>query len=149
VLVLGAGGSSRAIGFGLQEKGATVILANRTLAKGQALARDLNCECYPLADVKDLKVDALVNATSVGMTPNVDATPVPKTVLKNVPAVMDIVYAPSETRLLREAQQAGCKTVNGVYMLLFQGVAQFELWTGRKAPVDVMREILFSRLQVK
>jgi shikimate dehydrogenase len=149
VLVLGAGGSARAIGFGLQEKGATVILANRTLAKGQALATDLNCECYPLEEIKNLKVDALVNATSVGMTPNVDATPVPRVVLKNVPAVMDIVYAPSETRLLREAQQAGCKTVNGAYMLLYQGVAQFELWTGRKAPVDVMKEILFSRLQVK
>jgi len=149
VLVLGAGGSARAIGFGLQEKGATVILANRTLAKGQALARELNCECYPLAAVKDLKVDALVNATSVGMTPNIDATPVSRAVLKNVPAVMDIVYAPSQTRLLREAQQAGCKTVNGAYMLLYQGVAQFELWTGRKAPVDVMKEILFSRLNVK
>ena len=149
VLVLGAGGSARAIGFGLQEKGATVILANRTLAKGQALARDLNCEFYPLEAIKDLKVDALVNATSVGMTPHVDATPVPKTVLKNVSAVMDIVYAPSQTRLLREAQQAGCKTVNGAYMLLYQGVAQFELWTGRKAPLDVMKETLFTRLQVK
>ena len=145
VLVLGAGGSARAIGFGLQEKGATVILANRTLAKGQALARDLNCECYPLEEIKDLKVDALVNATSVGMTPNVDATPVAKAFMKNVPAVMDIVYSPLETRLLREAKQVGCKTVNGTYMLLFQGVAQFELWTGRKAPVDVMRKILLER----
>jgi len=149
VLVLGAGGSARAIGFGLQEKGATVILANRTLAKGQALARDLNCECYPLDGIEDLKVDALVNATSVGMTPDVDTTPVPQAVLRNVSAVMDIVYAPSETRLLREAQQAGCKTVNGAYMLLYQGVAQFELWTGRKAPVAVMKEILFPRLQAK
>jgi shikimate dehydrogenase len=149
VLLLGAGGSARAIGFGLQEKGATVILANRTLAKGQALARDLNCECYPLEEIKNLKIDALVNATSVGMTPNVDTTPVAQAVLRNVSAVMDIVYAPSETRLLREAQQAGCKTVNGAYMLLYQGVAQFELWTGRKAPVDVMKEILFSRLQAK
>ncbi len=146
VLVLGAGGAARAIAFGLQEKGATVILANRTLAKGQALARDLNCECRPLADLKNLKADALVNATSVGMAPNVDATPVPKTVLKNVPAVMDIVYAPSETRLLREARQVGCKTIDGAYMLLYQAVAQFELWTGRKAPVDVMKEALFSRL---
>jgi len=149
VLVLGAGGSARAIGFGLQEKGATVILANRTLAKGQALARDLNCECYPLEGIKDLEVDALVNATSVGMTPNVDATPVAKAFLKNIPAVMDIVYSPLETRLLKEAKQLGCKTVNGTDMLLFQGVAQFELWTDRKAPVDVMREILFTRLQNK
>jgi shikimate dehydrogenase len=148
VLVLGAGGSARAIGFGLQEKGATVILANRTLAKGQALARDLNCEFYPLEDIKGLKADVLVNATSVGMTPNVGATPVAKTFLKNIPAVMDIVYSPLETRLLREAKQGGCKTVNGTDMLLFQGVAQFELWTGRKAPVDVMREKLFSQLDL-
>jgi shikimate dehydrogenase len=149
VLLLGAGGAARAIGFGLQEKGATVILANRTLAKGRALARDLNCECYPLEGIKDLNVDVLVNATSVGMTPNVDAIPVAKAFLKNVPAVMDIVYSPLETRLLREAKQVGCKTVNGTNMLLFQGVAQFEIWTGRKAPVDVMREKLFCQLDLK
>lgn len=149
VLLLGAGGSARAIGFGLQEKGATVILANRTFAKCQALAGDLNCECYPLEEIKDLKVDALVNATSVGMTPDIDAALVPKAVLENIPAVMDIVYSPLETRLLKEAKQLGCKTVNGTYMLLYQGVAQFELWTGLKAPVDVMKENLFTRLQAK
>jgi shikimate dehydrogenase len=149
VLVLGAGGSARAIGFGLQEKGTTVILANRTLDRGEALARELHCDFYPLDEIKGLKVDALVNATSVGMTPNVEATVVPRAVLKNVPAVMDIVYSPLETRLLREAKRVGCKTVGGTYMLLYQGVAQFELWTGRKAPIDVMKEVLFSRLQAK
>ena len=146
VLVVGAGGSARAIGFGLIEKGATVIIANRTLAKGKALAKDLKCECYPLSDLRHLEVDALVNTTSVGMTPKIDATPVPREVLAHIPAVMDIVYAPAETRLLREAKQAGCKTVKGAYMLLYQGVAQFELWTKRKAPVGVMRKILFARL---
>lgn len=149
VLVLGAGGSARAIGFGLQEKGATVILANRTIARGEALARELNCEFYSLEDIKALKVDALVNATTVGMAPNVEATLVPRAVLKNVPAVMDIVYSPLETRLLREAKQLGCKMVDGTHMLLYQGVAQFELWTGLKAPVDVMKENLFNRLKVK
>ncbi len=146
VLLLGAGGSARAIGFGLKEKGVEVIVANRTLAKGQALAAELGCECYPLAEINHLKVDVLVNTTSVGMAPNVDATPVPQAVLENIPAIMDIIYVPSETRLLREAKEVGCKTVNGMYMLLYQGVAQFELWTGCRAPVDVMREVLFSRL---
>ena len=94
-----------------------------------------------------MSADALVNTTSVGMAPMVDATPVPKSALKNIPAVMDVVYAPAQTRLLTEANQAGCKTVDGRYMLLFQGAAQFELWTGLKAPVDVMREKLFSRLK--
>ena len=152
VLVLGAGGAARAIGFGLQEQRATVILANRTIARVQSLARELNCESYPLAeiaDIKDLKVDALVNATSVGMTPHIDATPVPKKVLENIPAVMDIVYTPQETRLLKEAKQVGCKTVDGRYMLLYQGVAQFESWTDQKAPVDVMKEKLFSQLESK
>ena len=149
VLLLGAGGSARAIGFGLLEKGATVIIANRTLAKGRALAGDLNCECCPVEEVKNLKVDALVNATSVGMTPDVDNTPVHRDILKNISAVMDIVYSPAETRLLREAKHAGCKTVGGFNMLLFQGVAQFELWTGRKAPVEAMKEVLFKRLHAK
>jgi shikimate dehydrogenase len=152
VLVLGAGGAARAIGFGLQEQRATVILANRTIAKVQSLARELNCESYPLAeiaDIKDLKVDALVNATSVGMTPHINATPVPKKVLEDIPAVMDIVYTPQETRLLREAKKVGCKTVDGRYMLLYQGVAQFESWTGQQAPVEVMKEKLFSQLDSK
>jgi shikimate dehydrogenase len=147
VLVIGAGGSARAIGFGLQQDGATVIVANRTLARGQALARDLGCECCSLAAIKDLKVDALVNTTPVGMIPEIDTTPVPKTVLENIPAVMDLVYAPIETRLLREAKQVGCRTVDGTSMLLYQGVAQFELWTGRKAPVDVMRAALDAGLK--
>ena len=149
VLVIGAGGSARAVGFGLQEKSATVIIANRTHEKAQTLAGDLNCECHPLADIGELKVDVLVNTTSVGMAPNLDRTLVPAKMLENIPAVMDIVYAPVETRLLREAKRAGCKTVDGRYMLLYQGVAQFELWTGQKAPVDVMKEKLFSQLESK
>lgn len=149
VLVLGAGGSARAIGFGLQEKQATVVIANRTLEKAQALAEELNCEWRPLSDISDLNFEILVNTTSVGMAPGIDQTLVPATMLENIPAVMDIVYAPVETRLLREAKQAGCKTVDGRYMLLYQGVAQFELWTGEKAPVNVMQEKLFSQLDSK
>lgn len=149
ILLLGAGGSARAIGFGLIKRGATVIIANRTLAKGRALAGDLNCECCPIEEISTVTADALVNATSAGMTPDIDRTPVRKDILEKIPAVMDIVYSPAETRLLKEAKQVGCKTVGGIYMLLFQGVAQFELWTGRKAPVEVMKEALFTRLQGK
>ncbi len=146
VMVIGAGGSARAIGFGLREKGAKILLSNRTLSRGQALAEELGADFIPLTEVAGLRADALVNTTSVGMTPNVDDSPVPATLLENVAAVMDIVYSPVETRLLREAKQAGCRTIDGRYMLLYQGVAQFELWTGQKAPVDVMRTVLFSRL---
>lgn len=146
VLVIGAGGSARAIGFGLMEKTAQIVLANRTLSKGQALARDLGCQCIPLGEIADVRPEVLINTTSVGMAPDVTDTPVPPAMLANIEAVMDIVYSPAETRLLRDAKQAGCRTVDGRYMLLYQGVAQLELWTGGPAPVEVMRTALFSRL---
>ena len=147
ILVLGAGGSARAVGFGLREKGAKILLANRTLSRGQALAAELGAEFVLLTDIADVKADALINTTSVGMTPSVDATPAPAALLENVAAVMDIVYSPVETRLLREAKQAGCRTADGTNMLLYQGVAQFEVWTGRNAPVDVMRAALNAGLK--
>jgi len=144
VILLGAGGSARAIGFGLKEAGAEVILCSRTESKGRALASELSCPWFPLAEVAHLRGDALVNATSVGMVPRQDDSPVPAVFLKPFRVVMDIVYAPLQTRLLREAQQAGCRTVSGLEMLLYQGVAQFELWTGLTAPAEVMRTALLT-----
>lgn len=149
VLILGAGGSARAIGFGLLEEGAAIALASRTPAKGQALAAQLQCQWHPLDAVQDLRADALINATSVGMAPLADASPVPPVALRNFPVVMDIVYAPLETRLLAEAKAAGCAVVDGLAMLLYQGVAQFEIWTGRKAPVTLMRNSLLRCLTQK
>lgn len=146
ILLLGAGGSARAIGFGLLEAGATVILASRTAEKGLALAATLGCEWLPLAELEHLSADALINATSVGMAPGVESSPLAAARLANFPVVMDIVYAPLETRLLREAKAAGCRVVDGLAMLLYQGVAQFELWTGRAAPVETMRQSLLAWL---
>jgi len=146
ILLLGAGGSARAIGFGLLEAGASILLASRTPASGQDLARTLGCPWYPLNEIAELSADCLINATSVGMTPNSDTSLVPSQCLSRYQAVMDIVYAPLETKLLRQAKEAGCKTVNGTAMLLYQGVAQFELWTGKKAPVEVMRKSLMESL---
>lgn len=144
VIVLGAGGSARAIGFGLQEAGAVVTLCSRTEERGRALAADLGCDWYSLADIAELRGDILINATSVGMQPDVDGTLVEQRLLGGYTVVMDIVYAPLKTRLLAEAEAAGCMVVNGLEMLLYQGVAQFELWTGRSAPVDVMRRALLA-----
>lgn len=144
VTVLGAGGSARAIGFGLRETGAVVTLCSRTEKRGRALAADLGCDWYGLADIADLHGDILINATSVGMQPDVDGTLVQQQLLGGYTVVMDIVYAPLKTRLLREAEAAGCMVVNGLEMLLYQGVAQFELWTGRPAPVDIMHKALLA-----
>jgi shikimate dehydrogenase len=147
VVLLGAGGSARALGFGLLEAGARVVVASRTPARGRALAADLKCAWLPLAEVGRAGAEVLVNATSVGMAPEVAEMPVPGGILSGYRVVMDIVYSPLETKLLHEAATAGCRVVNGLAMLLYQGAAQFELWTGRKAPIDAMRQELGKRLQ--
>lgn len=144
VLLLGAGGSARAIGFGLLEEGANVTLASRTPSRGQALAQALSCPWLDLERAVDLHADILINATSVGMGQMREQSPLPATALEHFGLVMDIVYAPLETKLLREATAAGCRTINGLAMLLYQGVAQFELWTGCPAPVEVMRHQLLA-----
>lgn len=144
VVILGAGGSARAIGFGLRQEGAQIILCSRTELRGRALAAELDCLWHPLQDADVLYGDILVNATSVGMQPESDVSPVPATFLSRFQVVMDIVYAPLATRLLLEAKAAGCQVINGLEMLLYQGVAQFELWTGRPAPVELMRQKLYQ-----
>ena len=146
-VVVGAGGAGRAVSFGLADAGATVAIANRTESKAHDLADEVpDATGHGLEDLEDLLADAdiLVNATSVGMEE--DATPVPAAALHGDLAVMDAVYRPLETRLLRDAADAGATTVDGAWMLLYQGVEAFELWTGRDAPVDAMNEALRSRL---
>ncbi|MBA3014272.1 MAG: shikimate dehydrogenase [Proteobacteria bacterium] len=144
VLLLGAGGSARAIGFGLLEEGAELTLASRTPATGQALAEVLGCPWAPLNSVIGFAADILINATSVGMGKSTGLSPVPREAVANFALVMDIVYSPLETLLLREAHAAGCRTINGLAMLLYQGVAQFERWTGVQAPVEIMRQELVT-----
>jgi len=146
VLLLGAGGSARAIGFGLLEAGASLTIASRTPEKGQALAQLLACPWLPLAKADSAKGDILINATSMGMGNQQDLLPIASEALVNFQVVMDIVYAPLATRLLKEAEKAGCQTINGLAMLLYQGAAQFELWTGQQAPVEVMRQSLLTSL---
>jgi shikimate dehydrogenase len=146
ILLLGAGGSAKAIGFGLLEAGAQVTLASRTESRVKTLAETLACEWIHFAEIETVQVDGLVNATSVGMRPIENASLVPANILGNFPVVMDIVYDPLETRLLREAKSAGCEVINGLSMLLHQGVAQFEAWTGQDAPVEVMRTALMNMI---
>jgi shikimate dehydrogenase len=130
----------------LAEAGATVHVANRTASKARALAADLDATGHPLGAVPDLApaADLLINATSVGM--DEDRSPVPASVFHADMAVMDAVYTPLETRLLREAAAAGATTIDGAWMLLYQGVAAFERWTGLDAPVEAMNEALRGHL---
>jgi len=149
VALLGAGGAARAIAFGLREKGATLTILNRAeeIDMARALAAEIGC---PFGDLD--RIDAVtganivVNATSVGMAPLQDRTVIDASLLSPDQVVVDIVYNPMETRFLREARARGCRTVPGYEMLLLQGVTQLELWTGKAAPVELMRSILKERL---
>lgn len=157
-VLLGAGGAARAIGFALAQSGAQItILARKTgLEHAVLLAENLSrvakskIIALELIDI-NLKTtlrpaDLLVNATSVGMTPDTEETPVSSRLLKPELTVFDVIYAPLETRLMRESAAQGCNTVSGLEMLVRQGALAFELWTGEQAPLDIMRRAALSAL---
>jgi shikimate dehydrogenase len=151
VAVLGAGGASRAVSFILAESGASLVILNRLeeLDWAEALARQISDtfkkEVKALeSDEANLKAaldsaDIVVNATSVGMSPHSDESPVPAKLLRPGMVVFDIVYNPLKTRLATEAGRAGAETVMGLDMLVGQGALSFEMWTGKKAPVELMK----------
>ncbi|MFC7234395.1 shikimate dehydrogenase [Halosegnis marinus] len=146
-VVVGAGGAGRAVAFGLADEGMRVGIANRTVPRAEELAAEVpNASGHGLDALPDLlrEADVLVNCTSVGMED--DETPVPAEALHDDLAVLDAVYSPLDTRLLREARAAGATTVDGAWMLLYQGVEAFELWTGREAPVAAMNTALRDRV---
>ncbi len=155
VLILGAGGAAKAISFYLDADGARVTIANRTKERATQLASKLrNADSIGLDSelrkyVKDS--DILINATSVGMHPNEDATLVNADMMHPDLVVFDIVYNPMETKLLNDAKRAGVKkVVDGVKMLVYQGAASFKIWTKREPPINVMenavREALIRKL---
>jgi shikimate dehydrogenase len=139
VAVIGAGGAARAVVHGVLSAGGAVRLFNRTLEKGAALAAELGVEFTPLDQFDADRIEILINTTSVGMTPQTEESPIFREKLRPDMVVMDIVYNPLQTRLLRDAEAAGCATIDGLAMLVHQGALQFELWTGMTAPVDIMR----------
>jgi len=130
-IVLGAGGAARAVIFGVMSKGGKVTVINRSGEKGQALAEEFDCQCASLDQIEAVQGDCLVNTTPVGMHPNVEEIPVPGEALKGYKAVADAIYNPMKTRLLREAEAAGCAVASGFDMFLYQGTEQFSLWGGK------------------
>lgn len=137
--VIGAGGVARAIVAGLTDMGAKVTIYNRTVDKAVGLAEDFACDGKGLDALPDLDAGLLINCTRLGMHPDVEDTPVPAELLKANMIVFDTVYNPLETRLLREAAAAGAVTIDGVSMFINQAARQFELFTGKTAPRQVMR----------
>jgi shikimate dehydrogenase len=152
-VVVGAGGAGRAVAFALAGEAMSVDVLNRTTERATDLAGEVSesdtpgdATGHPLSELTQRLEDAsvLVNATSVGMEE--DRSPVPAAPLHADLAVLDAVYTPLSTRLLRDAEAAGARTVDGAWMLLYQGVEAFELWTGQEAPVEAMNRALRSRL---
>ncbi|MCE5315692.1 shikimate dehydrogenase, partial [bacterium] len=151
VVVLGAGGSARAVCFALAQVGCEIVIANRTIERagelveglkvafGTEVARVVGMNGDALAE-EVAKAGLLVNTTSVGMSPDVDGIPIPAGLLHPKLLVYDLIYNPLNTRLVLEARSRGAKAVSGLGMLACQGALSFEMWTGRQAPVQVMEE---------
>jgi shikimate dehydrogenase len=156
VLLLGAGGAAKAIAFTLVPEVGELAILNRSTEKAEALAETLghmfnrNVVGGALSpDTIKMNLrdsDVLVNATSAGMKPNLSQSLVAPEWLKSDLVVMDIVYNPIETKLAKDAKAVGAKVVSGVEMLIYQGAASFEIWTGKSAPIEVMRKAALNKL---
>jgi len=141
VTLLGAGGAARAAAAALIHEGALVTILNRTLLRAEKLADELGCASGTLDSFDPDATDILVNMTSVGMHPDIDATPVPQGKLRDM-IVFDGVYNPPKTQMLREAERAGCTVIPGIEMFISQAAEQFRLWTGIEPDVALMKDIL-------
>ena len=156
LVLLGAGGAAKAIAYQAAQDAEELVILNRTEEKAKKLAASVNCfeaktsgQLLSLSSLKDelANADILVNATSVGMHPNCDSSPVPKGLLRSGLSVMDIVYNPLNTKLLKDAKDAGAKAISGVEMLIYQGAVAFEIWTNCPAPVEVMKKAALTELK--
>jgi 3-dehydroquinate dehydratase/shikimate dehydrogenase len=145
VLILGAGGAARAVAFALAQSGASVCISARRPEKARALARAVGAEAVPRVSIRREFFDAIVNATPVGMHPRVARSPLEAREL-NCRLVFDLIYRPRVTRLLQLAARRGIETVSGLDMFLAQGAAQWEIWTGERAPVAPMRRAVLRAL---
>jgi len=157
VLMLGAGGAARVIAHTLIEEVEELVVLNRTVSVAEKLAETLkhkfgkkiivNSLSPEIIGEKISNSDILLNTTSVGMKNNTDQRSlIVLDCLRPDLTVMDIVYNPLETRLIKDAKAAGAKVISGVEMLIYQGAAAFEIWTGHKAPVQVMRKAALEQL---
>lgn len=151
IVVLGAGGASRGILWALaQENPAKLMLANRTEDKARelagAFASEFEIEPVAWSELREAcgSADVVINTTSVGMSPNADATPIDPSWLKPGAVASDLIYNPLKTKFVREAEAGGCRGHGGLGMFIYQGAYAFEYWTGQSAPVGVMREAVMA-----
>jgi len=147
-VILGAGGVARAVLAALVDEGFGVKVFNRNLERAAAVAAAFGCAHGLWEDRGQAQADLLFNCTSAGLWPKAEESPFPAKSLARFGAVIDSVYNPRRTRLLREAEVAGCRTVDGLEMFVHQAIAQFRLWTGHEPPAGKLREAA-ERLSVE
>ena len=145
ILVLGAGGVARSAVFGLKNKGAEVYVTNRTAEKGQALARQAKAKYVKRADVAKMTFDVIINATPLGMGAN-RQSPLEEKEL-NTKFLFDLVYVPAETKLIKMARAKNIQVISGLEMFVQQGARQFEIWTGKPAPIAEMTFVVTKALE--
>jgi shikimate dehydrogenase len=146
VVILGAGGTARAALYGIVRQGGHPVIVNRTEGKSRELAQDWDCPYESLKNIRKIKADILINTTPVGMFPHTDEKPVADGVLACFPWVVDVIYNPLKTSLLKAAEAAGCRTLSGLDMFVYQGAEQIRLWTGQEPPRAMMRQVVLDRL---
>jgi len=156
LLLLGAGGAANAIAFHAVQEVEELVILNRTAEKAKKLAEVLSRKFNERIKGNSLSAsrikeelkdsDILINATSVGMYPKVDQSPVRSEWLRSDLCVMDIVYNPIETRLAKDAKSKGAKVISGIEMLIYQGAASFEIWTNHPAPIKTMKKAVLNKL---
>jgi 3-dehydroquinate dehydratase / shikimate dehydrogenase len=139
ILLLGAGGIARAVAHALRREGAVLMISNRTLERGQRLAEEVGCRFIDWSARHSILADTLINCTSVGMHPNLDESPIHNSFLKPGLLVFDTIYTPETTLLVKEARERGCHIITGVDLFVRQAAQQFKLFTGRDAPLELMR----------
>jgi 3-dehydroquinate dehydratase/shikimate dehydrogenase len=142
VLILGAGGVARAVAHALHRKGANVSIVNRTAERAHRLAGEIGCRHLDWAARHSVICDTVINCTSVGMHPNVDESPLHPSFLRSGLVVLDAVYTPEQTLLVKEARSRGCHVITGVDMFVRQAAHQFRLFTGKEPPLDLMGQVV-------
>jgi shikimate dehydrogenase len=148
VCVIGAGGAAHAIAHGIHAQGGKLVIVNRSTKRGVKLARKYNADFIAMDDMGALSgifPEILINATSVGMTPDIECCPFPPEFIRPGMIVMDIVYTPENTMLLTHARKKGCMTIDGTAMFIHQAAEQFRLWTGMLPDMESVKNIMTRR----
>jgi len=142
--IIGAGGSAHAIAYGIKEQHGNLTIINRDEKKGQNLASQFDAKFLSLDKIEKGVFDILINTTPLGMHPDINFSPIRKELLTKEMVIMDIVYNPIETKLIKDAKSVGCKTIDGLAMFVYQGAQQFKLWTGIEPSIEYIKKIVIK-----